>query len=656
MTHDDFDFFFKTRRAALREQMRRRILEPIAFASTRWAATATTTVRSIASASSVPPLHAEDDAKKRTTKVKKKKKNQKSARESVFPRLPPTRVDPYFSSSSATSPFRRLIDTKIIPVEEHGLIAWHFFKESTREREALERLRKKYGASTYVVGGAIRDLLLYKNHRKPFRDVDFVTTAGYKEIKACFGRRARLVGKRFSVALINMYDGKWIEMASIEQDPGQIAAVDEEDAVDVGASTELGEGLASEEVPRTPSGEVDYDVVLRRKRAARPPVEEVEKETTDDEEAGKTDASGASDDFFRMVELRDNAYRRDFTVNAMFFDPYRGEILDFVGGMNDLHEGVVRTVQESHESLKEDPVRMLRAIRLAARHDFVMTKELRAAMRAYGPTLKLASARRVMQEIQTLMENDYGSKSFALLWHSKLTKFLFPVQHEFLKKRMPPQSTLTFEASGASIARKDTDKLAKVLFRSLSLLDTRTKKRNDMEKSPGMWLALLVAPVAMARLSGHPAWGEGEHPLPRRFTDRNTRSPKKQEQLTQQWEAFTVAVMDVLDEMLEKTCSDSGGQDERAEIGILNRSDCAVAFSFLLGYGPLMCTRKDASGWSSIDLDDSPLSDRIRSFVRSKRGVWFDVRPALSYEHNSLVRSVMENAISDSEHDALESV
>jgi hypothetical protein len=190
----------------------------------------------------------------------------------------------------------------------------------------------------------------------------------------------------------------------------------------------------------------------------------------------------------------------------------------------------------------------------------------------------------------------------------------------------------------------------------LSLLDTRTKKRSDVEKSPGMWLALLVAPVAMARLFGHPAWAEGEHPLPRRFTDRNTRSPKKQEQVTQQWEAFTVAIMDVLDEMLEKTCSDSGGQDERAEIGILNRSDCAVAFSFLLAHGPLMCTRKDASGWSSIDLDDSPLSDRIRSFVRSKRGIWFDVRSALSYEHNLLVRSVMENAISDSEHDALESV
>lgn len=635
--------------------MRRRILEPIAFASTRWART-TAAVRSIASASSVPPSHAADDAddaKKRTTKVKKKKKNQRSARESVFPRLPPTRVDPYFSSSSATSPFRRLIDTKIIPVEEHGLTAWHVFKESTREREALERLRKKYGASTYVVGGAIRDLLLYKPHRKPFRDVDFVTTAGYEEIKACFGRRARLVGKRFSVALVNMYDGKWIEMASIEQDPGQVAAVDEEDAVDVGASMELGEGLASEEVPRTPSGEVDYDVVLRRKRAARPPVEEVEKKTTEDGETGKTDAS---DDFFRMVELRDNAYRRDFTVNAMFFDPYRSEILDFVGGMNDLHEGIVRTVQESHESLKEDPVRMLRAIRLAARHDFVMTKELRAAMRAYGPTLKLASARRVMQEIQTLMENHYSCKSFALLWHSKLTKFLFPVQHEFLQKRMPPQSTLTFEASGTNIARKDTDKLARLLFHSLYLLDTRSKKQSDIETSPGMWLALLVAPVAMARLSGHPAWEEGEHPLPRRFTDRNTRSPKKVEQLNQQWEAFTVAVLDVLDEMLEKTCSDSGDQDERAEIGILNRSDCAVAFSFLLAHGPLMCARKDASGWSSIDLDDSPLSDRIRSFVRSKRGVWFDVRPALSYEHNSLVRGAMENAISDSEHNALESV
>lgn len=641
--------------------MRRRIFEPIALASSRWATATTTAVRSIASSSSVQPSHAAaaadddaDDAKKRTNKVKRKKKNQ-NAREQLFPRLPPTRVDPYLSSS-ATSPFRRYIDTKIIPIEEHGLTAWHLFKESTREREALERLRKKYGASTYVVGGAIRDLLLYKSHRKPFRDVDFVTTAGYEEIKACFGRRARLVGKRFSVALVNMYDGKWIEMASIEQDPGQIAAVDEDDAIDVGAVTERGEGLTSEEVPRTPSGEVDYDVVLQRKRAARPPIEEVEKETLKDNGTSKTDVTNASDDFFRMVGLRDNAYKRDFTVNAMFFDPYRNEILDFVGGMNDLYEGVVRTIQESHESLKEDPVRMLRAIRLAARHDFVMTKELRAAMRAYGPTLKLASARRVMQEIQTLMENHYSCKSFALLWHSKLTKFLFPVQHEFLQKRMPPQSTLTFEASGANIARKDTDKLARLLFRSLYLLDTRSKKRSDIETSPGMWLALLVAPVAMARLSSHPAWGEGEHRLPKRFSDRNTRSPKKDEQLNQQWEAFTVAVLDVLDEMLEKTCADNGDQDERAEIGILNRSECAVAFSFLLAHSPLMCTRKNALGWSSIDLDDSPLSDRIRSFVRSKRGVWYDVKPALSHEHVSLVREALENAISDSGNDPLESV
>jgi len=644
--------------------MRRRILEPIAFASTRW----TTTVRSIASASSVSPLrrsdaHGDDveddesDAKK-WTKVKRKKKSPnapgaRNAREQLFPRLPPTRVHPYWSTPSATSPFRRHIEHKIIPCEEHGLTARHFFKESTREREALERLRKKYGASTYVVGGAIRDLLLYKPHGKPFRDVDFVTTAGYEEIKACFGRRAKLVGKRFSVALVNVYDGKWIEMASIEQDPGQIATAGEEDEIDIAASIERREGLTSEEVPRTPSGEVDYDAVLQRKRAARPPVENVKKETLRDEDASNTNEP---DDFFRMVELRDNAWRRDFTVNAMFFDPYRHEILDFVGGMNDLREGIVRTVQDSHESLKEDPVRMLRAIRLAARHDLVMTKELRAAMRAYGPTLKLASPRRVMQEIQTLMENYYGSKSFALLWHSKLTKFLFPVQHEFLKKRMPAQSTLTFEASAESIARKDTDGLAKMLFRSLFELDGRTKKRGHLERSPGMWLAVLVAPVAMARLSGHPAWEEGERTLPKRYSDDATRTPKNEEQLQQQWEAFTVAVLDVLDEMLDKTCSDSADQDERDEIGILNRSDCAVAFSFLLAHSPLMCTRKGDLGWSSIDLDGSPLSDRIRSFVRSKRGAWFDVSLALSQEHASLVRTSLENGSSDAERNLVESV
>ena len=61
-------------------------------------------------------------------------------------------------------------------------------------------------------------------------------------------------------------------------------------------------------------------------------------------------------------------------MNAMYYDPFREEVLDFCNGINDAIEGVVRTVRPTHASLKEDPVRMLRAIRLAARHGFTMTK------------------------------------------------------------------------------------------------------------------------------------------------------------------------------------------------------------------------------------------------------------------------------------------
>lgn len=97
----------------------------------------------------------------------------------------------------------------------------------------------------------------------------------------------------------------------------------------------------------------------------------------------------------------EDAKRRDFTINGMFYDPLRSQILDYVGGQEDLKRRTIRAIGDPHQRIREDRLRMIRAIRLSCRFDFAIDPETQAAIRAHATELFPAVAiERIVQELE----------------------------------------------------------------------------------------------------------------------------------------------------------------------------------------------------------------------------------------------------------------
>ena len=204
----------------------------------------------------------------------------------------------------------------------------------------VNRLRGA-GFLALLVGGAVRDLLL---GRTP-KDFDLVSSARPEEIKRLFPR-ARIIGRRFRLVLLRVGDRE-IEVSTFRAQP----------------RAERGGRPASRQAPRG-----------------------------------------------RMIE-RDNVYgtpgedafRRDFSVNALAFDPRSFSVIDYVGGLDDLQRGVIRTIGAPEASFLEDPVRMLRAIRFKVRLGFTLHPAVEAAILRMAPQLEQATRHRLAEETQRFL-------------------------------------------------------------------------------------------------------------------------------------------------------------------------------------------------------------------------------------------------------------
>ncbi len=599
-----------------------------------------------------------DDARARSTTPGR----ARSAPPFLVKNLPPTNVcgdiadDERLTGPPRARTLRQTLSRAV--VRDHGVRRARALGKGAARGAAkvAETLRRRAeGADVYVVGGAVRDWIARGDGTVP-RDVDLATSATYNEARAALGRRMKTVGRRFTVGLVRADDGEWIELASFESDDGGKAG-----GVRVDDGRRASEGG---EAPRKPCGELDLDEILRRRRESRGG------ETRRDDEkraigrrrgAAAAPATARADaDFHRLLACADNAQRRDFTVNAMYYDPFREEVLDFCNGINDAIEGVVRTVRPTHASLKEDPVRMLRAIRLAARHGFTMTKGLRAGLRAYAPTLALASSRRVAQEIETLMHHGYATRTFKLLWHSTILKYAFPVQFEFLRQRLPKKSTLTYEMESLVTPERDVDGGARTFFDALEAYDACVRHDADCEHriaepAFAQWLAVVVAPVALEKLRDADADAECADadawtPPPRWDTVRD--DPVARERAEARWHAFTFAALDVLDDMLERSAMDAPRDGD--DLALLTRADCASALLLLLAHGPIFAdAQRGHLRWLDADLER--LSDggaRVRaSFARARRrGEWHNANKSPSAADADAVRACLEKASAVTKH------
>ena len=217
----------------------------------------------------------------------------------------------------------------------------------------ISRLQRS-GFEAYLVGGCVRDLLI---GRIP-KDFDVATDAHPRQIRRLF-RNARIIGRRFRLAHIT-YGDHVVETATFRREPI----------------------LSSTEEPAQNGAEPDKEGAP---------------------EGSFEDLLITQDNVFGTAE--EDAQRRDFSINALFLDPTRQEILDFVGGLDDLEAGLLRTIGDPAVRMAEDPVRILRAVKFATRLSFRIEEGTWAAMKATATQLSRSAPPRVLEEILRLLRS-----------------------------------------------------------------------------------------------------------------------------------------------------------------------------------------------------------------------------------------------------------
>ena len=241
--------------------------------------------------------------------------------------------------------------------------------------KVLYRLRK-FNHTAYLVGGGVRDLLL---QRAP-KDFDIGTSAHPHEIKRIF-RNCWIIGRRFRLAHVK-FGPKTIEVATFRK---QVPLDDK--APESSDITKESDNQTSENssVPRQ---------AIRR------------------------------DNTFGTPE--EDAFRRDFTINGLFYDISTFAIIDYVGGVEDLQNKILRCIGEPNERFVEDPVRMLRAVAFAARLDFRIDTPIRDAIKNNHAEIKNASPARLIEELYKLLRSGVSTKAFKGLSKNGLLHHIAP--------------------------------------------------------------------------------------------------------------------------------------------------------------------------------------------------------------------------------------
>jgi len=139
-----------------------------------------------------------------------------------------------------------------------------------------------------------------------------------------------------------------------------------------------------------------------------------------------TYADGRRPDSVVFTTPEEDARRRDFTVNALFYDLNQGRVLDFVGGLKDLADKKIKAVGVPEDRFKEDHLRLLRAVRFAAQLSFEIEPETFAAVKHLAPSVKTVSAERIHEESFKLLKSENALLGLKLLQESGIGKVLFP--------------------------------------------------------------------------------------------------------------------------------------------------------------------------------------------------------------------------------------
>jgi poly(A) polymerase len=291
------------------------------------------------------------------------------------------------------------VQPTIIPRNEHSISRRWI---STNAVKVLYRLKER-GYYAYLVGGSVRDLLL---GREP-KDFDVATDATPNEVKKIF-RNCRLIGRRFRLAHIHFHD-EIIEVATFR-------------------SSVIDEPEPEPEVPPV------QDAPAPAAPPAEPPIPDAAAATAAEPVPAmkprpprmlKTqDGMILRDNVFGTPE--EDAIRRDFTVNALFYNIADFSVIDYVGGMEDLRLGMIRLIGDPMVRFTEDPVRMVRAVRFAALLGFEIETATLQALLELRDRVALASPSRMYEEVLKLFLKGEGEKTYQILRKTGLFGVIFP--------------------------------------------------------------------------------------------------------------------------------------------------------------------------------------------------------------------------------------
>lgn len=138
-------------------------------------------------------------------------------------------------------------------------------------------------------------------------------------------------------------------------------------------------------------------------------------------------------------DAREDVFRRDFTINGMLLDPVRNEVLDYVGGRKDLEAGIIRTIGDAQLRFAEDKLRMLRAIRFAARFEYQIDPATFAAIQQMAPEIVVVSRERVRDELTCMLTEGHGRRAFLLLDECGLLQHVLPEISAMKGVQQPPE-------------------------------------------------------------------------------------------------------------------------------------------------------------------------------------------------------------------------
>jgi poly(A) polymerase len=136
---------------------------------------------------------------------------------------------------------------------------------------------------------------------------------------------------------------------------------------------------------------------------------------------------------------REDVARRDFTINGMMLDPVSGEVLDFVGGREDLEAKIIRTIGNPTHRFGEDKLRMLRAVRFAARFEYSIEPSTYSAIQQMAREIEVVSRERVRDELTRMLTEGHARRAFLLLDESGLLQHVLPEISKMKGVQQPPQ-------------------------------------------------------------------------------------------------------------------------------------------------------------------------------------------------------------------------